>query len=544
MWPLPQPRRRPRRPLVVASMLLITMVALSMGRAVAPGQHTDVHPDLLALHNSRPAGGAASRQSTSPGADTHAAGNESESANDVAGGGVLRATSRWLLLGAAARSRRLAAQSLQDRLEAAAEAAAVAAAVEAAQRSRPPPLVAASLPSPPPLPPPAGPGSTAMPPLPASAPPPMQPPLPTPAQASLAQPPLTPPSPPSPLQQPPPSPPQVQPPLPPPLPPWPPAAPYQWVPLDTTQRRRADDFIIIFENSSLEPQYGYAANLNDGRGITFGRAGFTTGTGDGLLVVERYVEDRPQDNPLARYLPLLRRSMAARTQLESGGAPAASAPAVSPPGPAGRTEQGTSAGALAPAPQLTAEAPAGAPALDLNGFAETVHSLANDPAFRKAQDDVLNEEYYQGSQQAAAKYGLRSALAKAQLYDAWVQHGQADPGSRVYPVSANGIADWTCSHVGGAPLAGINETMWLEAFLRRRRWVLQSDSSWASSVARVDVFKWLLQLRAFRLDRPIRLLWDRCTAATPEGHPRGPCANQTATAYAIGGVDYGTFLIP
>lgn len=82
----------------------------------------------------------------------------------------------------------------------------------------------------------------------------MQPPLPMPAQASLAQPPPTPPSPPSPLQQPPPSPPQVQPPLPPPLPPWPPAAPYQWVPLDTTQRRRADDFIIIFENSSLEPQ--------------------------------------------------------------------------------------------------------------------------------------------------------------------------------------------------------------------------------------------------------------------------------------------------
>ncbi|KAL4440290.1 hypothetical protein ABPG75_003291 [Micractinium tetrahymenae] len=294
--------------------------------------------------------------------------------------------------------------------------------------------------------------------------------------------------------------------------------------MDAIQRRRADNLITVFENASLEPQYGYAADLKDGRGITFGRAGFTTGTGDGLLVVKRYVEAAPRNNSLARYLPLLHRIVLARIQLDFGGAPAAatglaSAGSGSPPGSADGVQ-------------------------DLTGFAKAVRALANDPAFRKAQDDVLNEEYFQGSQQAAAKYGLRSALAKAQLYDAWVQHGQADPGSRVYSVSANGMADWTSREVGGAPLAGVNETVWLETFLRRRRWVLQSDSLWAAGVARVDVFRWLLELRAFRLDRPIRLLWDRCTAEAPEGHPRGPCANQTATEYAIGGVDYGTFLIP
>lgn len=272
-------------------------------------------------------------------------------------------------------------------------------------------------------------------------------------------------------------------------------------------------------------------------------AGFTTGTGDGLLVVQRYVQARPQNNSLARYLPVLQRILAARIQLDYGGAPAASIGAGSPLGSADGAEQAMYAEALAPASQDAAKASAVAPAQDLSGFEEAVRALASDPAFRKAQDDVLNVEYFQGSQQAAAKYGLRSALAKAQLYDAWVQHGQADPASRVYPVSANGIADWTSRDLGGAPLAGVNETLWLETFLRRRRWVLEGDSTWAASVARVDVFKWLLQLRAFRLDRPIRLLWDRCTAATPEGHPRGPCANQTAAEYAIGGVDYGTFLI-
>ena len=52
---------------------------------------------------------------------------------------------------------------------------------------------------------------------------------------------------------------------------------------------------------------GYAAELGDGRGVTFGRAGFTSGTSDGLLVVRRYADVAPANNTLARYLPVLRR---------------------------------------------------------------------------------------------------------------------------------------------------------------------------------------------------------------------------------------------
>jgi hypothetical protein len=55
---------------------------------------------------------------------------------------------------------------------------------------------------------------------------------------------------------------------------------------------------------------GYAAALGDGRGITFGRAGFTTGTGDGLAVVEAYVKLRPVNNTLAPYLPALEQQLA------------------------------------------------------------------------------------------------------------------------------------------------------------------------------------------------------------------------------------------
>ena len=147
------------------------------------------------------------------------------------------------------------------------------------------------------------------------------------------------------------------------------------------------------------------------------------------------------------------------------------------------------------------------PALPL----QAVEALEYDPVFRWAQDQAMEQLYYNPSQQAAAALGLRWAprpaggvgckgvgarreghwrrpeslaagscgatepvrptarvsktsccgrgghvtmtappwllgcprrrlpLSKAQLYDAWVQHGSADPQSQVFARSANGI---------------------------------------------------------------------------------------------------------
>ena len=70
------------------------------------------------------------------------------------------------------------------------------------------------------------------------------------------------------------------------------------------------------------------------------------------------------------------------------------------------------------------------------------------------------------------------------------------------------------------------------------------NDAWANSVNRVNVAHWLLDLGALQFDRPVRLQWARCAAPDAAGHqPKGPCANQTADAYSIGGVDYGDFLI-
>src|SRR5262245_21464933 len=82
-----------------------------------------------------------------------------------------------------------------------------------------------------------------------------------------------------------------------------PAGPH-W--LDAEQRRRADQLISAFENSSTDIDYAYAENLGDGRGVTAGRAGFTTATCDALEVVELYSE-RVGDNVLTSFVPELER---------------------------------------------------------------------------------------------------------------------------------------------------------------------------------------------------------------------------------------------
>src|SRR4051795_2892953 len=75
--------------------------------------------------------------------------------------------------------------------------------------------------------------------------------------------------------------------------------------LTHAQRLRVDKLISEFENSTPVIQYCYVEALDDGRGYTVGRAGFTSATGDLLEVAEAYTK-KVSDNPLAGLLPRLR----------------------------------------------------------------------------------------------------------------------------------------------------------------------------------------------------------------------------------------------
>ncbi len=117
--------------------------------------------------------------------------------------------------------------------------------------------------------------------------------------------------------------------------------------LTPEQKRRCEQYTSIFENDTIELQYAYVEPLDDGRGYTSGRAGFTTATGDALEVVQKYTAQKA-NNPLAKYLPELKRLAKA----ESGSIK------------------------------------------NLGGYVDAWKLAAKDPLFRQVQDEVSDQLYY------------------------------------------------------------------------------------------------------------------------------------------------------
>jgi chitosanase len=229
--------------------------------------------------------------------------------------------------------------------------------------------------------------------------------------------------------------------------------------LSAEQRLRADRLINNFEHGTTEFRYGSAEALADGRGITFGRAGFTTKSGDGHDLVKRYTAVKPH-NPLARYLPRL--EVLAREEL-------------------GSIE-------------------------GLDGFLEAVHVVADDPMFRRAQDQLQDALYYQPSARFCDKLGLKTALARTAVYDTLLMHGAGDDADGL-----PALLERARKEAGGTPATGVDESAWLSAFLRVRRDDLahahnpETRAVWARSVGRVDVFRTLADQGNRDLHGPIVL---------------------------------------
>lgn len=72
-------------------------------------------------------------------------------------------------------------------------------------------------------------------------------------------------------------------------------------------RRIFYSIVSSAENSSLdyEEQYAYIEDIGDGRGYTAGIIGFTSGTGDLLEVIKKYIELKPENNELEKYVSAL-----------------------------------------------------------------------------------------------------------------------------------------------------------------------------------------------------------------------------------------------
>lgn len=232
---------------------------------------------------------------------------------------------------------------------------------------------------------------------------------------------------------------------------------------DPARRRVADAVISSFENSSTALPYDVAERLDDGRGITAGRAGFTSGTHDLLLVVQRY-QRAAGTTALSRYLPALSAIDAA---VRDGGD--------------------------------------GADTTGLDGFEAVWQSTArSDPRLDRAQDAVFDQLSFAPAMAEARRLGVRTALGQLVLLDSAVQHGtDTDPDGLPTMVAQAGEA------FGSGPAR--DEVGWLRAFLRVRRAHLLAPAAeettevWRESVPRVDTLATLLD--EDRLDLAAPLSW-------------------------------------
>lgn len=221
--------------------------------------------------------------------------------------------------------------------------------------------------------------------------------------------------------------------------------------MDPAQKEIAQRLVSSAENSSLnwQAQYGYIEDIGDGRGYTAGIIGFCSGTSDMLDLVQRYTRLAP-DNPLASYLPALRRV------------------------------DGTDS------------------LRGLGGLPEAWLAAARDPRFQQVQHELRDEMYFDPAVEQARADGLR-ALGQFCYYDAMVMHGPGDD-----PDSFGGIRAAALRRAL-PPAQGGDEVTFLHAFLDVRREAMRREDA-HEDTSRVDTAQ-----RAFlqdgNLDLQLPLRW-------------------------------------
>ena len=227
------------------------------------------------------------------------------------------------------------------------------------------------------------------------------------------------------------------------------------IPFTAEKRLLADHVISVFENSNPELQYGYADNLHDGRGITAGRAGFTSGTGDMLLVLQIYT-GLVSSNVLATYLPALQTLAASEDSATTG----------------------------------------------LDNLISNWALAAQDSVFRAVQDAVVDELYYLPALQYCIDMELKTPLSLLCVYDAIIQHGDGEDKDGLSAI---------LERAGDSPADGRSEEVWLKKFNETRRKDLlnpynqDTRDEWRESVGRVDVLLKLLMEENFELEAPLMI---------------------------------------
>ncbi|HEY8079082.1 MAG TPA: chitosanase [Labilithrix sp.] len=225
--------------------------------------------------------------------------------------------------------------------------------------------------------------------------------------------------------------------------------------MNALAKHKAEMLTSVWENGTTVLQYGYCENIKDGRGYTSGRAGFCSGTGDAFLVVKC----AGASSPMAKYLPALDK--------------------------------------LDQTYESTGKDQASTTTLDAVGkYCADWTASAADDGFRACQDQVVSQLYFEPALAQAKSQGLTTALTKAELYDAEINHGDDGVADLVKQATADVGA------VAGTRTID-QESAWLQAFLARRLAVLKADPTWAQAVDRIATYEAARRAKNFDLSQKL-----------------------------------------
>ncbi|MEW2544204.1 chitosanase [Streptomyces sp. NPDC047002] len=219
---------------------------------------------------------------------------------------------------------------------------------------------------------------------------------------------------------------------------------------DPAKKEIAMELVSSAENSSLDwkAQYQYIEDIGDGRGYTAGIIGFCSGTGDMLELVQLYT-DREPDNPLAPFLPALKKVNGTDSHSGLGSA-----------------------------------------------FTSAWQRAAADPAFQTAQNDERDRVYFNPAVGQAKSDGL-GTLGQFIYYDAIVMHGPGDGGTSFGGIRKRALGQ------AKPPSQGGDETAYLNAFLDARVWAMKQEEA-HEDTSRVDTEQRVfLQQGNLDLDPPL-----------------------------------------
>jgi chitosanase len=244
--------------------------------------------------------------------------------------------------------------------------------------------------------------------------------------------------------------------------------------LNQEQKQVSESLSNVWLHDTQESVYHLCENLEDGQGLTCGRANFTTSRGDILQLVESWTRFKPK-NPLARFLPELRRLVVDETNSSD----------VS----------------------------------NLRGFESGWEKAMSDMSFLVYQDETLDTFYYEPAMSLAKLIGVQFPLSKAVLYDTMIQHGANNGTDSIQAIVLGS---------GSLPDSPAQEKAWLSRFLTERRSVLTEPSTeglrktWPQTVDRIEGYIQIMKDENWDFNPPIYVLTAKHEAFIPKpGHDNG-----------------------